>query len=304
MTFSLILAAAASLLMQQGSGVPDDPAAVQLPDVVVEGAARPVEETARVFSREVGAAIGDQTLARWHDPVCVSVANLKPELAQFMIDRIAGETAALGLPVGQPGCVANVVVLATHDGRDAATRMVRDRPLDFRPIPGGASWSMERLNRFQSSDAAVRWWPVSLPVANDTGEIAVRGNDRDPPIIADRENSRIAAKVRSDLQWVIVIIDVSKATGASFAALSDYVAMTVLAQVDPEADMTGQDTVLNLFAAPGAVDGLTDWDRAYLSALYSTRTGRPSLVGQQQDLARRMVRDRREAEATPSTDRR
>jgi len=42
-----------------------------------------------------------------------------------------------------------------------------------------------------------------------------------------------------------------------------------LAQVDPQANPSDFDSILNVFQNPAAYSGLTDWDRSYLKALYS-----------------------------------
>ena len=71
----------------------------------------------------------------------------------------------------------------------------------------------------------------------------------------------------------------------------DLQALIALAQVEPDADYSEFDTVLNLFEPDVTVPGLTEWDLIYLRALYS---GWPEhlTVGEQ---ARRMVPALRDA---------
>ena len=45
--------------------------------------------------------------------------------------------------------------------------------------------------------------------------------------------------------------------------------MIALAQIEPDADYTPYDTVLNLFNPSIPVTGLTEWDVTYLRALYT-----------------------------------
>ncbi|MGD9981985.1 MAG: hypothetical protein AB7T58_15455, partial [Hyphomonadaceae bacterium] len=70
----------------------------------------------------------------------------------------------------------------------------------------------------------------------------------------------------------------------------DYIAMVTLAQVNPDADASGYPSSMNLFASRGsAANQLTDWDLAYLDALYATDRDSASLQMQQSDIAGRMI---------------
>lgn len=101
--------------------------------------------------------------------------------------------------------------------------------------------------------------------------------------------------LRYDLNSATVVIDMTKASGVLLPALMDYAAMVVLAQVDPRADYSDQPTVLNLFGDPQNVTGLTDWDRAYLQALYEAEPDRASAAAQEAAVAERLQKGRRAA---------
>ncbi len=104
------------------------------------------------------------------------------------------------------------------------------------------------------------------------------------------------------MAWTIVIIDMSKTDGAPLGALADYVSMVSLAQVDPEADLTGQSTIMNLFKDSQGVAGLTGWDRDYLAALYSAPADRASARRQEDAVAGALIRQRREQDGLPVED--
>ena len=72
-------------------------------------------------------------------------------------------------------------------------------------------------------------------------------------------------------------------------ALTDYVAMVVLAQIDPRADFSQQPSILSLFETPTAVGGLTDWDRDYLQAVYSGAIVRNTIASHEGAVARRLA---------------
>lgn len=269
--------------VQQGASAqepPVDPQSepTQLEDVVVEGFR--AQETVDRFIDTVGAPPGDRRLARWHRGVCVGVANLSATVAQYMVDRISQTAMDLGLEPGEPGCEANVVVVATVDSDAVATALVEEHKRAFRLGGSGMDLGISALEAFKVSDRPVRWWQVSLPVDSETGQRAVRlPGDENPPVVNVSRASRLRSDIRDDLMKVIIIIDVERLGETNFEQLTDYVTFLALAQVDPRADFTNLPTVLNLFGAPTQVDGLTTWDRAYLQALYQSEANRASLSG-------------------------
>ncbi len=68
-------------------------------------------------------------------------------------------------------------------------------------------------------------------------------------------------------------------------ALADYLAFVALAQIDPEADTSAYDSVLNLFDRDDPAEGLTGWDRAYLEGLYSSESNRIHQASQVQSVS-------------------
>ncbi|OYX55217.1 MAG: hypothetical protein B7Y86_14120 [Brevundimonas subvibrioides] len=306
----LLLTAAPDLtLRQQDQGT-------RVPDVTVTG--RPTEEAVRNFVRQVAAPPRGRGLARWRQPVCAGTVNLEREAAQQILDRIAGAALDLDLDVGEPGCDPNLVVIFTTDAPTLAQSMVAaDRSL-FDAGVGGIERGAAPLRDFQTSDRPVRWWQMSIPVNAVTGERAIRmpgeahsgplpphiakaiecSNWEDcplaAPIIQSTTGSRLVTAIEDALYKTIIIVDVDQVADASAASLGDYLAFVGLAQIDPLADTNGYDTVLNLFDDPGA-DGLSEWDRSYLQALYSSRPGNRSASAQAGVISGIMIHDRTSA---------
>jgi|SRR3989344_1658983 len=256
--------------------------AAELESVLVEG--RRLEEAARAYAQEVGEPPRGTRLARWNRPVCVSVSNMQPRYAQFMIDRIAMNALDAGADVGGPGCRPNVIILATTDGPALAKKLVRDAGLGFRPAIQHTNLTRNALSEFQNAAQPVRWWNVVMPVTTDAGDIAtvLKGDSvRDPSsnrlrFLTVRDGSRIRSNIRYDMAWTIIIVDMSKTGGAPFGVLADFVSMVSLAQIDPDVDLSGQSTVMNLFLSPAEIDGLSQWDKDYLAALYTEPNDRVS----------------------------
>lgn len=295
---SILAGAFAALALVGAHPEPQDPpASTQLEDVIVEG--RRLQEQAESFIAEVGAPPPGTRPARWNRNLCVSVTNLRPDFAQYLIDRIAIAAIDAGADMDGEGCRPNVMIFATNDGSALARQLVDGAGIGFRPSgPGNSDLGRRALANFQSSTAPVKWWHVTLPVLIDTDEVVLRqpGEYRTVNV---REGSRLRSNIRYDLGWVVIVLDMSQMQGAPFGAVSDYVAMVTLTQADPAADMTGHDSIMNLFARPGGVDRLTEWDQDYLKALYETPPNRFTAEQQTNMMVRRLAAERRSGQEEP-----
>jgi hypothetical protein len=265
----------------------------RLDDIVVEG--RPLSEAVRQFVDEVIAAPLDRGPARWTRRVCVGVVNLRPEAAQVIADRVGILAAETGLRVGEPGCGPNILVMATDNGTALAQAMVVSNPRIFRPGYAGATLGSVARRRFQLTEDAIRWWHVSVPIADGHNTIAVRLPGRDAPLV-QQDASRLTTRIRNDLAGVFVILDINRAAGLSFQQIGDYIGMVALAQIDPEADTRGNDTILNLFEDGRAVDAATDWDRSFLASLYAAELNQRRANAQGGEISSIMIRDREAAQ--------
>lgn len=301
-------AGAVALAMLQTPSPPpvQDPpgqAATTLEDVIVEQ--RRLEEFVQDFVGEVAAPAPRRGLARWQGGICVGVINLRNEAGQYIADRISQVGMDLGLVPGEPGCKPNIVVAFTSDGAELASSLVGKNRGAFR-MGGSVNRDIVALRAFESSDAPVRWWHVSIPVDSETGERAIRlQGDVDPstgqpsaPVISVFAASRLNTQIRDDLNKVMIIVDVDGVAATNLTQLADYLTFVALAQVDPDAETAGYDTILNVFRAPQGVDGLTDWDMSYLSSLYRVQDSpvrRINPAAQATTMAGDMIRDRRAA---------
>ena len=235
--------------------------------------------------------------ARWRYSVCPGIYNLDPTPAQYVADRIALLAREVGLKSGEPGCQPDIMIIFTVDADAVAANMVGENPRLFRP--GGPVCCMQlgldALDEFVASDSAVRWWHVSMPIDPVLGQRAIQlpedgiGNY---PVIAVQGPSRIHNGVIDKLMRAIVIVDATRLTGTSWQEIGDYLALISLAQVNPKADPSNYDSILNLFSNPAAYTGLTDWDVSYIRALYEINLERlPGL--QENQLVDRMAKRER-----------
>lgn len=279
-----------------------DPVTVEDVDIVddVEVIGRRFEEIARDFIDDVAAPPRRRGLARWNGPLCVGTVNLRADTAQPIIDRISEVARDLDINVGEPGCNANTLIVATDDGAALATALAERRRRLLHPGSLKTIASSRAFELFQTSSRPVRWWQISVPVDSTTGQIAIRlpgvfGPDGQPhiPVINVLAASRIRSQIRDDLTKVFIIVDVDEVDGLTITQLADYLAMVTLAQIDGDAETSAYDTVLNLFQDREGTSGLTEWDRAYLAGLYSAEQNRINLNAQARNVADAAVRARR-----------
>lgn len=242
--------------------------------------------------------------ARWARRVCVGAVNLRQDVAQALVDQVSEVARRVDLEVGEPGCRPNILIIGADDGAALARGLVERRPRLFRPGYSGASRSRLALEGFTTNPAPVRWWHVSLPVDRDTGAPAVRMRGEDPPMVAGR--GRFRTNITNTLQRVVIVVDINAASGLNTVQLGDYLGVVALAQVDPEAETSAYDTILNLFEIEPRPSGMTDWDRAYLSALYEAELDQSGPPSQRREIVDRMLRDRARAtgleDAVPGLD--
>jgi hypothetical protein len=310
MMFALISGLAASIALGLPSGQtapgapePQDPPS-QLEEIVVT--ASPSVEAATAFVRVVAAPAPDREMALWRGPVCVGVGGMQPDAARYMADRISDWAASLGLEIGAPGCRPNIFIVATDDGDATARDLVASRPREFRTGVAGSDRGGPALREFQSSGRPVRWWHVSLPVDEETGN-PIRRLPGQPPVEWTGRNltrrsdfgvnsmavspSRLSSRARDDLQQVIVVVDTAALETADFRQLTDYVAMAALAQIEPGAE-PAYPSILHLFANDmAAPDTLSRWDIAFLRGLYEAEQNRTGAGANLSAVADAMARE-------------
>lgn len=297
----LALLSAPVVQAQSRSSAPADQEVTELSDILVQG--RRIDEQVSGFIDEVIAAPSGRGPARWRDSICVGVANIRGEAAQYVADRVSQVAIEIGLEVGEPGCRPNILIIGSPDGGGMARGLVEARPKVFWSGGAGMNRSRAALTAFQNRDAPVRWWHINMPVDAQMGTRAVRlpedGNER---IYIERTTSgRLRTALRNDLNRVIIILDLTKMDGVNFQQLADYASMVAFSQVDPDADTSNYESVLGLFAHPAETVGLTDWDMAYLKALYSAELNQSVAVHQTGEVRGLMARDRKRAAATDSS---
>lgn len=221
-------------------------------------------------------------IARWHAPLCPTVAGVSAEQAGYLRARILEVAAAVRAPAAiEQQCEGNLLIVLTEH-----------------PDQIWAAWRARYPKLFsrESRQNIERIVDVTRPVStlqNATGEAVGKSSiNRDDPGQGHRmSDSRFRKGSAEDIYSVLVVVNTSATGTATFGQLADYIAMVSLARVDPRldpsADLADAPTILKVFAkdSTGAPQQLTKWDQGFLKGLYQ---GGDALTRKRADIAKSM----------------
>lgn len=279
----MLTAIALSLALQAAAA---STAAEPPAEIVVQGQ-RDVQRRVSSFIRTLTDVPLSSQISRFDWAVCPEVVGLADAQGKAAADRMRSVAQAAGIPVGKPDCKANVLVIVTTDKNKFVASLKRSNPSYFDSVPPR---EMDAIGRSPSAAA----WHIEgrldadgreIPRDEQTGQYRLSRTDTPSHISTDSRPHFIAA---------IVVLDSRALAGLTVLQLADYAAMRAFAHTDPSRlAKSSAPTILTILDAPLGSSipiTLTDWDFAYLKALYASTENR--LAGQQRhEMARKMVKD-------------
>jgi hypothetical protein len=247
--------------------------ATTLADVTVEAARKSIQHRVDSFIWQLTRR-AREALARWNTPACPMVAGLSREQGEFVLGRFSQVAAAAGAPLAAPQCRPNLYIVVTRSPEALLTAWhARDARLFGEGYP-------HAIRRFVDTPRPVRVWYNG---DYESGPPAGTAASAEAATIAGYEGLRVDVSAKpTRLQWnavrdlgsVIVIVEPTRTRGVPLAQLADYIALVALAEIDLDAPLGEAPTILHLFGADAppatAPVGLSDWDAAFLKALYHT----------------------------------
>jgi hypothetical protein len=276
--FAAFLASGASPTMTTISGAERDSA------ILVQGREithAEVKHIIQSISKPESTGGFERQYPRWKKAVCVSVVGFPLEGGRYIADEIGAIARSVKLKAEGPGCSPTITVVASSNPSHLIATMRRTR---YDLIAGREPAYIQHA---QKNTDAVRWLSFTAGTSTD-GMAAVSqgrlpamqsvGTGLDdwgvPTMQAYDGGSLIHATTMTYLRRVIAVVDTRQITGISYRQLADYLALTSLAQVRPSEALEGTDSILGLFPEKDhAANGLTRFDRAYLTALYGMNPG-------------------------------
>lgn len=249
-------------------------------DIVVTGRMEGEAPTQRDITRQARAitAPGDlrhSPLPRFADRLCPGVIGLKTDAASLVVDRIRDTSERLGLWLTDDDgtCSPNFIVAFVEDGQADLQKIADNSGWLFRDM------SLNERRELLSEEGPVRVWTITQMRTRDGIPIPRSDSLLNPPVVNTwMAHSKIYLAVRQDISRVVVLFDKTQVKGKTLLQLADYATMRGLARTRP-ADEDGQamDTILALFDPAGSPPlQMTEFDRAYLSAVYD---GIPNIPG-------------------------
>jgi len=282
-------ASAPTLSTDSGSSKAD-----RLPEVTIEARRQDLEKRVHSFVAKLthSSRFSDETVPRWTQPLCFMVAGLTAAQARFVVARLAEDATSVGASLRKRGCAqysANFFVVFTSNPMETL-KYLHHRPAllfhgDARP---------QQIERFLSpaKSDVVRVWHNAEVVGRDGVSLvsgyAACGSLPGHLVNCDATASRLTRSAVQAFTQTLVVIDSTRLQDIQLGQISDYVAMAGLVDFDADANLADAPSILRLFAdAPNERPaGLTQWDLAFLSALYHTDERSPLQRGQ---IAARMV---------------
>jgi hypothetical protein len=281
--------------------VPPEDVPTTVAPVVVQ-ATKPAELKKQTYGFvQTFAATSDMLdrVARWTQPICVTVQGLPPAAAAEVKGRVEEVANALMVGVKKAGCQPNIQIAFTKEPKAVIDEVAKnDEPML------GYRHRSERRRLTTITRPVQAWYVTGIGgVGGDTagavlagfGGVALNGYDFDDEDNsggrADCGESRLVSCLSSDFRHVLVIVDTNRAGDYPAGLIADYVVMLTMSQPKSLDGCNVLPSVVDLFSRACSnfgMDGLTRADVAYLTALYKADP-EARKASQQTDIARRMA---------------
>jgi hypothetical protein len=258
------------------------------PEIVVVGE-RGRERQLGAFVEALAIPSRNHQLGRADDGICPLSLGLAPRDNARFITRLRRVAEAAGVRRAALDCRPNLVLFVVPDKR-AAIAHWRTKRADF--FDGLAQRDIDRL----ANDAGpVAAWQIVHQKGVGRRAIAQNVDGIAEHYIVNHANpGRIGSNVQLEFFAAFIVIEAAALTEATLVQVADYAAMRTLARTDPQgADAQKLPTILSLFEAGRAQEAppsVTQWDLAFLKALYGTSTAY-SARDQQKAMTRALRRD-------------
>jgi hypothetical protein len=247
--------------------------------------AAPTRGEALAYVRSVSVGPRGDALARWRDPICPAVEGLPRGQAEALLERLSTIAREVGAPLGDADCHANLYVVASADPKSTLRAWVKRQPILF-----GPNRDLD-VDHMIVTDRPVRVW-VKVTTVGMNGNIATdhsqalfaMQNQSSKPVLNWTNPTHLSASTARYISGAAVVLG-PRLGQVSIDQLADYIALTTFAEVNLDADVGSEQSVLNLFRGAAAPGGLSAADQAYLSALYHVE---PNAIGQRVVIADRM----------------
>lgn len=277
---------------------PPEPVASSDSTIIVTGQKITKEEArkqASAFVRTATVIPQEDQFARRRDPICAVVSGIDAQYRTKVVAKIASVADAVGVKTAKSGCSPNLLIHFTNDVSGYIAQMAKARPDLLRTM------RPDERTALKQSIVPMRWLYATEARGTDNMKLSLGGKSSSV-LIADSAVPGSGAAIESvniqsnrgtlntysaslidtqmivNLSSAIVIVDAEKSTGFPLESVSAYAAMVSLAQIKLSTDYTTYPSILSMFSSAKGGDeaprDLTEWDYAYLRALYKIPANR------------------------------
>ena len=220
----------------------------------------------------------DESPLRWEDAVCPMVVGMIRPAGGFVLRRISELARESGVPLAKENCKhPNLYIIVAKNPETFLKLWWRHQPRMYNTGRGIAP-----VRRFIEKSRPVRvWYNIgSGNYANEISGLLAASVDAglgtvDYPIVRGPSSGASFRLVFPDVRSIgsaIVVIDPAQVDQLNIGQFADFIAMVSFVEVNQDADLGADSTILNLFATSSAVAPLemTRWDKALLRGLYAS----------------------------------
>ena len=247
-----------------------------LPQITIEASRQAFEKQVRTFVDKLSHSRRfpdpDQPAPRWEEPLCFEVAGLPRKYAEFVAAGLSQVAISVGAPVRQEcsRSSANFYALFTPDPSETL-RYLKRHPL---VLQDRLETSLPQIERFLNppKSVVVRVWHDAKAMARNGTPCVLAPNGLWLECGDSLGGSRITVTSTPSFERALVVIDSTRIQGFQLGQISAYIAMVGLVDVDGDVNLGDTPSILRMFIDPPEhrAEGLTEWDRAFLTALYHT----------------------------------
>jgi hypothetical protein len=251
-------------------------------------------------------------IARWERGICPLAVGQPPAFTNFVTQRLKDIAVTVGAPINATqSCKPNIEIVFTttpqalldnvraHDADYlgyAQSNAQRDKLATVtRPIEAWYTTETKDLDGMSRIDSGRRLGGgITLPNFTALPCPSCMARNDPPEYLPDATYARtsgnhISDGVRSAFNHIIIVVDLNKLAGHEIGALTDYIAMLALTQLNSLDTCQELPSIVNMWA-PGCdqkTNAMADSDLAYLRGLYKMSPDK-KLVEQRNEIANLM----------------
>lgn len=224
----------------------------------------------------------DESLLRWEDAVCPTVVGMIRPAGEFVLRRLSELARESGVPLAKENCKhPNLFIIVAANPEAFLKLWWRHQPRMY-----NTGYGIYPVRRFIEKSRPIRvWYNVgAVNISNEkiagllTASVDAGLGTADYPIVREPSSGasyHLKFPVERNIGSAIVVIDPAQVAQLKIGQFSDYIAMVSFAEINQDANLSANSTILNLFATLNATVPLeiTRWDKALLRALYTSDHG-------------------------------